>query len=182
MFFVSAVAQVAQKSSSPAPSVKNIVTFWIAVLGFALSVYNFVVSIYANHKRVSVRVKYTYKVGGYVLLSIQITNKSRLGISLTSGEVIEPTGHKIAFGETSTVVFTYSHPDLSGKNVLRTDIFPIHVEPLRSARIFMQTETWNPDLPLPCRLRFGSSRGWIRSKADLPEDFEDFESLLRCLR
>ena len=179
MFLVSAVAQ---NGSNPAPLVRDTVTFWIAVFGFALSVYNFVASIYASHKRVSVRVKYTYKVGGYVLLSIQITNKSRLGISLTSGEISDLAGYKFTFGETSTVVFTYSHPDLSGKNVLRTDIFPIHVEPLHSTCIFMQTETWNPDLPLSCRLRFGSSRGWIRSKVVLPEDFEDFESLLRRLK
>ena len=179
MFLSSAVAQDSAASAVP---VRDTVTFWIAVLGFALSVYNFVVSIYANHKHISVRVKFTYKVRGYVLLSIQITNKSKLGISLTSGEIDGFIGRKIAFGETSSAVFTYAHPDLSGKSVLRTDIFPIHVEPLHSVRVFMQTETWNPDLPCSCRLRFGSSRGWIQAKVDLPEDFEDFESLLRRLK
>lgn len=163
-------------------SISSAVTFLIAVIGFALSVYNFVVSVRSNRKRISTHVKLTYKISGIVLLSIQITNKSRLGVSLTSGEFVDFSGQKIAFGETSTVVFTYTNPELSGKNVLRTDIFPIHIDPLKSTRIFMQTETWNPDLPLSCYLRFGSSRGWIRSKVDLPADFEDFESLLRHLK
>lgn len=179
MFF-SAVAQAGTQAAGH--PIRDVVTFWLAILGFLLSVYNLAVTIYTNHKRISICVKAVYKVDGYAVLSIQITNKSRLGISLTSGEVNALSNCKIAFGETSTVVFTYVHPELSGKNVLRTDIFPIHIDPLHSARILMQTETWNPDLPCSCCLRFGSSRGWIQAKADLPAAFEDLQSLLRHLK
>lgn len=179
MFLVSAAAQ---SSADYVVSIRSTVTFWIAVFGFLLSLFNLAVTVFANYKRVSFCVKAAYKISGYVLLSIQVTNKSRLGISLTGGEVDDLAGHKIAFGETSTVVFTYAHPDLSGKSVLRTDIFPIHIDPLYSVRIFMQTETWDPALPLACQLRFGSSRGWIRAKIDLPAACEDLQSLLRHLR
>ncbi len=179
MFLASTVAQ---SSVSAAQPVRDTVTFLLAILGFAISALNLAVTIYTNHKRISICVKTTYKISGYVLLSIQITNKSRLGVSLTSGEVDDLAGRKISFGETSSVVFTYAHPELSGKDVLRTEIFPIHIEPLHSSRIFMQTETWNPDLPLSCCLRFGSSRGWIRAKSDLPAADEDLKLLLRRLK
>ena len=177
MFF-SAVAQAStQVDGHP---VRDTVTFWLAVVSFILSSGELVFIIIKNYKNVSVCVKSTFKHSGYVVLSLQIENKSRLGISLTSGEIDDLSGHKIAFGEESTFVFAYSLPDLPGTQVLKTDIFPIHIEPLHSVRILMQTETWDPDLPLSCQLRFGSSRGLVYSSAVLPTNFDNIMLLSRC--
>lgn len=155
------------------------VTFAIAVIGFLLSVYNFVKSIIAESARIRISVKYAHKISGFVIMVVEITNKSRLGISITSGEIIDSAKNEIQFGETSKVVFSYNHPDLSGKSAEKTSTFPIHVEPLRSIRVFIQTEDWNPSLPLDCKIRLGSSRGWISTNVTLPDDCGNLLSLLQ---
>lgn len=59
MFF-SAVAQAGTQAAGH--PIRDVVTFWLAILGFLLSVYNLAVTIYTNHKRISICVKAVYSV------------------------------------------------------------------------------------------------------------------------
>lgn len=159
-------------------SVKDRVTFWIAVVGFLLSVYNFVSDLVKERPQIDVSVKFTYHVSGFLVMVMQITNKSRLGISITSGTIITKEKAEIPFGETSKAIFTYDSPELRGKVSERTVLFPIHIEPLRSARVLIQTDSWDRSLPLDCKIHLGSSRGMIKKKISIPDVTDDFLLLL----
>lgn len=159
-------------------TVKDCVTFWIAVIGFLLSIYNFVSGLIKESRQIDVSVKFTYHISGFLVMVLQITNKSRLGISITSGTIITKEEAEIPFGETSKAVFTYDSPELRGKVSERTVLFPVHIEPLRSTRVFIQTDSWNPSLPLDCKIRLGSSRGMIKKKISIPDVTDDFLLLL----
>lgn len=159
-------------------SVKDNVTFWIAVAGFLLSIYNFISDLVKERPRIDVSVKFTHHISDFLLMVIQITNKSQLGISVTSGTIITKEKTEIPFGETSKAVFTYDSPELSGKISERTALFPIHIEPLHSTRVFIQTDSWNSSLPLECKIRLVSSRGIIEKNISIPDVTDDFLLLL----
>ena len=84
-------------------SIFDRVTFAIAVIGFLLSVYNFVASLVANSKRLEISVKQVCKCNGFVGLVIEFTNKSRLNISITSGQIVLGDNQMLPFGEISTL-------------------------------------------------------------------------------
>lgn len=171
-----------------ADSVPNImttmdrVTFGIAVISFVLSVYNFVEGLVKNSKRISISVKHLYKADGYAIMLIEFTNKSQLGISITSGRLVSDLKEEIEFGETSCEVFRYSYPELKGKANEKAVTFPIHIDPLRSERVLLRTEHDLPGFSRSYKAEFGSSRGKISKNLELPIAHEDFVSLLEHLK
>lgn len=171
------VAQTAEQTIS----ILDQVTFAIAVVGFLLSVYNFVASLVANSKRLEFSVKHLCKSGNIIGLVFEITNKSRLGISLTSGNFILENGEKIPFGETSTLAIAQKLPYMEHDAIIKSRLFPIRLEPLMSARVFMQTDCWDSDLPNSCKFFFSTSRGSFQGKVDLPDTLKDGLQLLRYL-
>lgn len=80
------------------------ITFWIAVVGFALSVYNFAAALISNTKRLRVEILHICLENGALGMVLKITNKSRLGISITGGKLVLDKTRQIPFGETSTIV------------------------------------------------------------------------------
>lgn len=103
-------------------SIANCITFWIAVVGFALSIYNFVKSLIANHKRLCISVKQIYNEAKFTVMLVEFTNKSQLGISVTRGEI-----NGVPFGEQSTTLYTYTHPELNKRPVINTEILPLYI-------------------------------------------------------
>ena len=91
------------------------VTFGIAVISFLLSVYNFVETFVKNSKRISISVKHLCKEDGFAIMLIEFTNRSQIGISITSGKLVSSSKKEIKFGETSCELFRYSYPELQGK-------------------------------------------------------------------
>lgn len=160
----------------------NTVTFWIAVVGFILSVYNFIEGIIRSSRRLSVSVKHIFRSENTTILLIEFTNRSQLGISVTSGILIDHQKNRFVFGETSQEIFRYSYPERKGKESERTAIFPISIDPLRSERVLLQTEHALPGFSRSYRMKLGSSRGRISKTVDLPTGHEDFVSLLSHLK
>ncbi|MBU5627745.1 hypothetical protein KQI82_12575 [Oscillibacter sp. MSJ-2] len=162
-------------------SIQN-VTFAIAFAGFAMSLFNFAENRISHMRRLDIKVKYVLKESGMLLLIVEFVNKSWLGISITSAAFYDnDVEHK--FGEISTMVFTYAHPDLSGKAGERTQKFPIKIEPLSAVQLFMETDKWNPTLPGSYDFRLGTSRGPIRGTSlALSADLADWKLLLKHLK
>ena len=158
------------------------ITFWIAVVGFILSVYNFIEGIIRNSRRLSVSVKHIYQTSEFAVMLIEFTNHSQLGISITNGTLLDSHGHSVQFGETSRELFRYDHPELTGRPNERTVTFPIHIAPLRSERVLLQTEHALPGFSRSYRMKLGSSRGRISKTVVLPIGHEDFVPLLSHLR
>ena len=158
------------------------VTFWIAVAGFILSVYNFIEGIIRNSRRLSVSIKHIFRSDSTTILLIEFTNRSQLGISITSGSLVDNQKNLFAFGETSQEIFHYSYPERRGKESERTVTFPINIDPLRSERVLLQTEHALPGFSGSYRMKLGSSRGRISKTVDLPIGHEDFLTLLSHLR
>lgn len=162
-------------------SIFDRVTFAIAVIGFLLSVYNFVASLVVNSKRLEISVKQVCKCNGFVGLVLELTNKSRLNISITSGQIILGDNQRLPFGEISTLAIAQRLPYMDHDTVSKPRLFPIRLDPLASVRVFMQTEYWTQDLPHQCILVLPTSRGKIRAKVDLPDALESGLHLLRYL-
>lgn len=158
-------------------SITNCVTFWIAVVGFALSVYNFIRSLIANHKRLCISVKQIYNEAKFTVLLVEFTNKSQLGISVTRGTI-----NGISFGEQSTALYVYDHPELNRRPVINTEVLPLYIAPLGSSRVLLRTEHVLPVPGDPCKVVLGTSRGRVVSRAlALPESCGGFVSLLEYL-
>ena len=157
------------------------VTFDIAVVSFILSVYNFVEALMKNAKRLSVSIKHLYKLDNHVVMLIEFTNRSHLGISITSGELVSDLNKRVVLGETSRELFRYSNPDAKGKAFERSVTFPINIDPLRSERVLLLTEDDLPGFSCSYRIVLGSSRGKISKNVVLPAGHEDFVSLLEHL-
>lgn len=158
-------------------SIANCVTFWIAVVGFALSVYNFIRSLIANHKRLCISVKQIYNEAKFTVLLVEFTNKSQLGISVTRGTI-----NGISFGEQSTTLYIYDHPELNRRPVINTEVLPLYIAPLGSSRVLLRTERVLPVSDSPCKVVLGTSRGRVVSKSlALPESCGCFVSLLEYL-
>lgn len=168
-------------SYSDAVSTMDWVTFWIAVIGFCLSVFNFIETILKNSKRLSVSVKHLCKCDNHVVILMEFTNRSHLGISITSGKFISKTGESIVFGEVSRELFRYTNAELKGKPNERTVTFPIHIDPLKSERVLLLTEDGLPGFSSSYKIVLGSSRGKIAKNVVLPTAHEDFVSLLEHL-
>ncbi|MBO4938872.1 MAG: hypothetical protein J6C98_07735 [Oscillospiraceae bacterium] len=157
------------------------ITFGIAVFSFVLSVYNFVETLVNNSKRLSVSVKHLCRENGHVIMLIEFTNRSQLGISITCGKLVGTAKKEVVFGETSRELFRYNSPEAKGKSSERTLTFPLHIDPLRSERVLLQTEHDLPDFSRNCRIVLGSSRGKLSKKLELPIAREGFVSLLEHL-
>ena len=157
------------------------VTFGIAVISFILSVYNFIENLIKNSKRVSVSVKHLCKENGCAIMLKEFTNRSQLGISITSGKLISSSKKEIDFGETSCELFRYSYPELKGKANEKAVTFPIHIDPLTSERVLLRTEHDLPGFSRSYKAEFGSSRGKISKNLELPIAHENFVSLLEHL-
>ena len=158
-------------------SIANCITFWIAVVGFALSIYNFVKSLIANHKRLCISVKQIYNEAKFTVMLVEFTNKSQLGISVTRGEI-----NGVPFGEQPTTLYTYTHPELNKRPVINTEILPLYIAPLGSSRVLLRTEHVLPVSGDPCKVVLGTSRGRVVSRAlALPESCGCFVSLLEYL-
>lgn len=157
------------------------VTFWIAAIGFILSVYNFVEHLIRNSRRLCVDIKHLHNTDSFAIMLVEFTNRSQLGISITSGKIVDASGKAVAFGETGCELFRYEYPELKGKASERTVTFPIHIDPLRSVRVLLQTEDDLPGFSRSYAMELGSSRGKISKNVGLPTAHEDFVSLLQHL-
>ena len=153
------------------------ITFGIAVVGFLLSVYNFIEGLIAKSRRITISMLGMCRCGDCLAILLVITNKSRLGISLTSGKI-----DGTAFGETRETVFTYANPELAGRSTVKTTIFPIHLEPLSATRLLLLVEERDLPIPSPCVIRLGSSRGKISKKLCPPFVPVDFPKMLKYLK
>lgn len=177
MLLTQAVVQTVEKTVS----MFDRVTFAIAVIGFLLSIYNFVASLVVNSKRMEISVKQMYKCNGFVGMVIEFTNKSRLNISITSGQIVLGDDQRLQFGETSILAIAQRLPYMDHDTVAKPALFPVRLDPLTSVRVFMQTDHWSQDLPHRCTLVLPTSRGNIRAKVDLPDALETGLQLLRYL-
>lgn len=158
------------------------ITFWIAVVGFALSVYNFVAALVANSERLLIKAKHICIENGVMGMVLEITNKSRLGISITGGKLILDKTQQIPFGETSTLALVKKLPYEDNETVIRAGLFPIRLESLCSVRVFMQTEYWNHDVSTcsSCDVLLSTSRGGTKHTVELPSPEHGLQ-LLRYL-
>lgn len=157
------------------------ITLGISIIGCALSIYNFVVSLFRNAKRLSVSVKHLYKFDGHVVMLVEFTNRSHFGISITSGKLVSALNKSVVFGETGCELFRYNDPDSRGKVSERTVIFPVTIDPLRSECVLLLTEDGLPGFSCSYKIVLGSSRGKISKKLVLPTPHADFVSLLEHL-
>ena len=162
-------------------SIFDWVTFAIAVIGFLLSIYNFVAALIVNFKRLEISVEQICHCNGFAGLVLKITNKSRLNISLTSGQLILGNKQRIRFGEISTIAVAQKLPYMEQDTLARPKLFPIRLDSLMSVRVFMQTDYWDADLPQSCKLSLSTSRGSIRKKIALPAAIENGLQLLQYL-
>lgn len=171
-------------------SIMDWVTFWIAVIGFCLSTYNFVALLVANHKRIDISVKKAYNEEAFTVMLIEFTNKSQLPISITSGKI-----NGISFGDRSATLYSYANPDAHESPVISADLFPIDISPLGTVRVLLRSDDVIPPppsrCPSPChctcpcsryRICLGSSRGKISKNVVLPEYCESLLPLLEYLR
>lgn len=154
------------------------ITFGIAVIGFCVSIYNFIETRIYNAKHLDVKVKYTFKTSGVLLIVVEFVNKSRLNISVTSGSF----NGEHTFGEISTMFFTYKDQSKAEKVSEHTKKFPIKIEPLSAVTVLMETDAWNPELPKSYEILLGTSRGFIRRSIEMPLNFDDWKCLLKRLK
>lgn len=151
------------------------VTFGIAVIGFGLSIFNFVSVLIANHKRIRVSVKEIYNEKEFTVMLLEFTNKSQLGISITSGAI-----NDMPIGERAATLYTFSNPELNQRPTIKVSLFPLYICPLGSSRVLLRSERVLPESDA-YKLVLGSSRGKISKDLTLPKDCGCFVSLLEYL-
>lgn len=167
---------------SPDTPISDKVTFCIAVAGFALSLINFIGDRIANRKHVEVTIKHTHYNHGSLYMLVLFTNRSRFAISITSGCLSFGEDIQHIIGEKSRSAFTYSNPALSGKTVEYTRRFPVRLEPLSAEQCLFEIETWKNGTPLSCSARFGSSRGIVKARLQLPNAPDTLKTYLQRIK
>lgn len=76
----------------------------ISILGFALSIYNFVLELYKRHKRLIVEIKHVFRLGSSTeVIHLQIINQSSTSVCITRIETIS-NGTNVFWGDYRTLI------------------------------------------------------------------------------
>lgn len=157
------------------------ITFMIAIIGFALSLYNFAVVLIERRKSIVFSICHAYEVQGRLLLIVDIVNKSQLPITLASGTIFID-GDTFKIGQKSTTWFTYADPIAKGRTGEKTEIFPIRIEGLGFFRGALEVSDCTAKTQNECIIELGSNRGKIRARVDMPKSFTSYRELLQYLK
>ncbi len=160
------------------------VTFIIAVVSFILSIINFIENRISNRKNLYVVVKYAFVTGGLVFFMLDFINKSRLSISITSGNFVI-NGTERPLGNKANVFMTYTKPEHHEKPFERPVCFPIKLESLSATELLFQADQpydeW-VELPEKCIGIFGTTRGKVKTRLNLPTNYGDLKQMLQYLK
>lgn len=157
------------------------ITFLIAVVGFGLSIFNFVENRISNRKKLNFSIEYTYNEAEYLFLVTTITNCSRIPITLTSGKfIIHGQEHRI--GKQRLTLFTYLYPEKRGKQTEQSEVFPIKIEGLDYIRCLFATDEFPINQPTQCNIHLETNRGSIKLKEIFPAPIDSLKELLQYLK
>jgi len=139
-----------------------------------------------NRKHLELSITNTFLEGSTLLATIELVNKSKQPISITSGALFIPDKSEHQFGKTSTTVFTYSNPDLSGKTTETTKRFPVKLDSFEAKSILVELSPWpselNQYIPGPCDIVLGTSRGQVKKSCKIPIYCASWKKMLECIR
>ena len=162
------------------------VTFWIAVLGFLMSLASWIYTLWVNRKSLKISIQESFLDENNFFILLELVNKSRQPISITTGSIILPSGDALRFGETSNAVFTYTNPSLSGKNAEWTVRLPVKLDSFEAKSVFVEVAPWadrfNQQIPGPCTITLWTSRGRVKKTSSIPICCASWKRMLQRIR
>lgn len=167
--------------------IRNAVTFWIAVAGFVISVYNFVSGIFRNTVRVKVEFSDTFHFAGIDecsdVIHLKITNLSQNPIVLSRLSVENALG-KHAFGSYRKRLLDITSRTgsvVTGKERWVSDFLPFKIEGNGCANLLLVSDGDKQAIELQRDniVRLYTSKRTIRRKLNI-NAFSDPELLSQC--
>ena len=157
------------------------ITFYMALIGFLLSIFNALRDYRENRVSISVSMPCTVNDSGYLFMKIIMINNSKQPISITRVQAnINNASYEL--GLCSLPMITYNDPVRAGKAVEKTTCLPIQLNSLGYGIALFQIENLNIETGTPIDLLIGTNRGKIKKHVVKPAiTGDDLLSFLRCL-
>ena len=164
----------------PAWITKENVTFAIAVIGFLLSIYNFLKVWLANRRNLSVSIPCLICTCGDTYIKMVFVNKSNMPITITR-ICAHAQGADYELGLSTVRIFEYDHPERKGRAGDDTTCLPLKLEPLgyRTALFELGSlASYQEDM---LSITIGTNRGPIESDVHVQLVTDDYKTMSQYL-
>ena len=165
------------------PISKETITFGIAVLGFALSVWNALRDWRSNRKNLAVSIPFAFcseHNAGYSFIMMEFVNKSKLPLSITRIQA-QIDGKDFELGCESVRMFEYTYPERKGRVADDSVLLPLSVDSLGYKRALFSISDWPMITNKQVSLTIGTNRGQIKKTVEMADIITDIKVLHKRL-